>query len=757
MFQDSTSAIMAISTLFIFLISSILLIVIPFNTAQMSFGADNFTANNTFSQNCRQILSSLASNVSANGGFYFNTLGKDNATVYALGLCRGDFPTDRCFNCIDTSSRNIIENCASKTEDVDWGDPDRCTVRYSDKSFFRGMSDYPKICVYNTNNISNDVVDEFQRAIDDLVDRLVIKASKGFSKLKFATGKTNFTVYDDNIYGLMQCTPDLSSADCDKCLRGAVQYYRKCSRRATANNILSPSCIFEYDLRPFYESTAYDISLAPPPAVASAPVPPPHQTPPPPGKGEKNSTNTLRIAIIVVVVLTSICLILITLACGFFYMWKKESAVNRRGRRSGSPETMAWLRAATKLFSQSRQGSVNHAGGDDSENVDSLQYDFDSIRVATNDFSNANKLGEGGFGPVYKARLANGQEVAVKRLASHSEQGEAQFKNEIVLMANLQHKNLVRLLGFCLHNKERLLIYELLPNASLDRFIFDPIKRLLLSWETRHKIIVGIARGILYFHQDSQLKIIHHDLKAGNVLLDSEMNAKISDFGMARLFAAEMSKGNTKRIAGTLGYMPPEYAKYGQFSIKTDVFSFGVIILEIITGLKNKDCSNPESAEHLISYDSSCATMAISTLFIFQISSLLRCLTAQTTSQPTAPSPKTAAKYSLLSPPTSPPTGAFTSTPSGRITPPSTLSDSAAETFRLTDASTASTPRAEPSSRIARTRRKMSDGETLIAALSGILTSQFSGECLTSRSVPCIIQTTSPTTSSTSLSGPSMI
>ncbi|XP_052180880.1 cysteine-rich receptor-like protein kinase 22 isoform X5 [Diospyros lotus] len=362
MFQDSTSAIMAISTLFIFLISSILLIVIPFNTAQMSFGADNFTANNTFSQNCRQILSSLASNVSANGGFYFNTLGKDNATVYALGLCRGDFPTDRCFNCIDTSSRNIIENCASKTEDVDWGDPDRCTVRYSDKSFFRGMSDYPKICVYNTNNISNDVVDEFQRAIDDLVDRLVIKASKGFSKLKFATGKTNFTVYDDNIYGLMQCTPDLSSADCDKCLRGAVQYYRKCSRRATANNILSPSCIFEYDLRPFYESTAYDISLAPPPAVASAPVPPPHQTPPPPGKGEKNSTNTLRIAIIVVVVLTSICLILITLACGFFYMWKKESAVNRRGRRSGSPETMAWLRAATKLFSQSRQGSVNHAG-----------------------------------------------------------------------------------------------------------------------------------------------------------------------------------------------------------------------------------------------------------------------------------------------------------------------------------------------------------------------------------------------------------
>ncbi|XP_052180892.1 cysteine-rich receptor-like protein kinase 25 [Diospyros lotus] len=598
MFQDSTSAIMAISTLFIVLISSILLIIIPFNTAQVSFGADN----STFAQNCRQILSSLASNVSANGGFYFNTLGKDNATVYALGLCRGDLPTDQCFNCIDTPSRNIIKNYVNKTEDVGWGDPDRCIVRYSDKSFFREMAERPAFCVTYRDNIADDVVDEFERALDDLVNSLVIKASKGFSKLKFATGKTNFTVYDDNIYGLTQCTPDLSSADCERCLRGAVVDYQGCNRRTKAMTVLRPSCIFQYDLNQFYESTAYDISLAPPPAVSSAPVPPPHQTPPPPGKGKKNSTNTLRIAIIVVVL--SICLTLTTLACGFFYMRKKESTINIAGRgpRSGSPETMAWLRAATKLFSQSRQGSVNHAGGDDSENVDSLQYDFHSIRVATNDFSNANKLGEGGFGPVYKARLANGQEVAVKRLANHSEQGEAQFKNEIVLMAKLQHKNLVRLLGFCLHNKERLLIYELLPNASLDRFIFDPIKRLLLSWETRHKIIVGIARGILYFHQDSQLNIIHHDLKAGNVLLDSEMNAKISDFGMARLFVAEISKGNTKRIAGTLGYMPPEYAKYGQFSVKTDVFSFGVIILEIITGMKNEDCSSPESAEHLISY-----------------------------------------------------------------------------------------------------------------------------------------------------------
>ncbi|THG05722.1 hypothetical protein TEA_021130 [Camellia sinensis var. sinensis] len=283
-------------------------------------------------------------------------------------------------------------------------------------------------------------------------------ASMGSSRLKFASGNKNFTEYE-NIYALMMCTPDLSSAD------------------------------------------------------ASPPLPPPPLAvffAPPPLTPSMNTTT-------------------------------KE----------------VWI--LSKL-------------------------DFATIRAATNNFSSANKLGEGGFGLVYKGKLSIGQEIAVKQLRFGSQQGEVEFKNEIVSMAKLQHKNIVRLLGFCFEGKERLLIYEFVPNASLDRFTFDPTKQMLLNWETRYKIIVGIARRFLYLQEDSQLKIIHRDLRASNVLLVGAMNPKIADFGTAS------------------GYMSHEYANYRQFSVKTDVFNFGVLIIEIMSGKKNGHSSRGEHIDHLLSY-----------------------------------------------------------------------------------------------------------------------------------------------------------
>ncbi|CAL5002916.1 unnamed protein product [Urochloa decumbens] len=186
-----------------------------------------------------------------------------------------------------------------------------------------------------------------------------------------------------------------------------------------------------------------------------------------------------------------------------------------------------------------------------------------------------------------EGQLPNGLEIAVKRLASHSGQGFVEFKNEIHLIAKLQHTNLVRLLGCCVQGEEHILIYEYMQNKSLDFFIFDVTRARLLNWDKSLNIIEGIAQGLLYLHKLSRLRVVHRDLKASNILLDNDMNPKISDFGLAKIFSSNSIQGNTNRVVGTYGYMAPEYASEGVFSVKTDVFSFGVLLLEIITGKRN--------------------------------------------------------------------------------------------------------------------------------------------------------------------------
>ncbi|RWR88175.1 G-type lectin S-receptor-like serine/threonine-protein kinase [Cinnamomum micranthum f. kanehirae] len=229
-------------------------------------------------------------------------------------------------------------------------------------------------------------------------------------------------------------------------------------------------------------------------------------------------------------------------------------------------------------------------------------FNVSVIAAATNNFSESNMLGKGGFGLVYKGQLLNGQEIAVKRLSNNSAQGIKEFKNEVTLIAKLQHRNLVRLLGYCISGQEKILIYEYMRNKSLDSLVFDQQRCSMLDWTTRFSIIVGIARGILYLHEDSRFKIIHRDLKVSNILLDDDLNPKISDFGMARLFGQNQAQGNTNRIVGTYGYMSPEYAMDGHFSVKSDAFSFGVILLEIITGKRNNyycDCCSLNLIGHV--------------------------------------------------------------------------------------------------------------------------------------------------------------
>ncbi|KAL9277146.1 hypothetical protein ACSQ67_025303 [Phaseolus vulgaris] len=236
------------------------------------------------------------------------------------------------------------------------------------------------------------------------------------------------------------------------------------------------------------------------------------------------------------------------------------------------------------------------------DDLDVQLFDLFTIATATNDFSAENKIGEGGFGPVYKGVLTDMQEIAVKTLSRSSWQGVTEFINEVKLIAKLQHRNLVKLIGCCIQGQEKMLVYEYMANGSLDSFIFDDTKSNLLEWPQSFHIICGIARGLMYLHQDSRLRIIHRDLKASNVLLDKNLSPKISDFGLARIFGGDQIEGNTRRVVGTYGYMAPEYAVDGLFSVKSDVFSFGILLLEIVCGKKNRGFYHTDGSLNLVGH-----------------------------------------------------------------------------------------------------------------------------------------------------------
>ncbi|XP_022727428.1 G-type lectin S-receptor-like serine/threonine-protein kinase At4g03230 [Durio zibethinus] len=288
--------------------------------------------------------------------------------------------------------------------------------------------------------------------------------------------------------------------------------------------------------------------------------------------------------------------VMLFILCTAFALYHKRR--RRMVRRQGNWE-LSLYNSERRVLDFINSGDFRE---DNKKDIDVPNFDLESILVATDNFAEANKLGQGGFGPVYKGKLRGGQEIAIKRLSRGSGQGLEEFKNEVVLIAKLQHRNLVRLLGYCVKGYEKMLIYEYMPHKSLDTFIFDRTRCVLLNWEKRFDIILGIARGMLYLHQDSRLRIVHRDLKASNILLDEEMNPKISDFGLAKIFEGKQIEASTDRVVGTYGYMSPEYALDGFFSIKSDVFSFGVVLLETVSGKRNTGFYQAEQPLSLLGY-----------------------------------------------------------------------------------------------------------------------------------------------------------
>ncbi|KAK4798471.1 hypothetical protein SAY86_030797 [Trapa natans] len=236
-------------------------------------------------------------------------------------------------------------------------------------------------------------------------------------------------------------------------------------------------------------------------------------------------------------------------------------------------------------------------------------FTHEEMRMATDGFSEANLLGQGGFGYVHKGVLPNGKEVAVKQLKAGSGQGEREFQAEVEIISRVHHKHLVSLVGYCITGNQRMLVYEFVPNNTLE-FHLHGKGRPTMDWPTRLKIALGSAKGLAYLHEDCNPKIIHRDIKAANILLDFKFEAKVADFGLAKL-SSDVNTHISTRVMGTFGYLAPEYASSGKLTDKSDVFSFGVMLLELITGRKPVDTTNTYTDDSLVDWARPLMTRAL--------------------------------------------------------------------------------------------------------------------------------------------------
>uniref|UniRef100_A0ACD5V131 Uncharacterized protein n=1 Tax=Avena sativa TaxID=4498 RepID=A0ACD5V131_AVESA len=542
----------------------------PYATSCDNTGKDKASTSSTYQNNVQSATTYLANEATFSGGNGFATTANGAApdVVYALGICRGDSPDNvSCYECLSSASVEASTLCPDGKDAALFYDG--CTVRFSDQDFLSSWDNAPVVVLNNSNTVKPAAVaGSFDTLVDTLMDKIAEHAAaREAPDKKIATGEALFDP-QMKIYSLAQCTPDLPSSGCTKCLRGVMDKMAVRLPGALGQRVAGVRCNLRFEVYPFYIGDAMvriEGASAPSPApVKSSPPPPQPLTPvSPPSKG--GVKNKIWITVL------SVSLIVMLLCTLLVIMWTRSTCIKNKFHEvppSGTNDAMMLWRM-------------------EEDRSEFSMFELSQIADATNNFSEGNKLGEGGFGHVYKGQLPDGLEIAVKRLAEHSGQGLNEFKTEIRLIAKLQHTNLVRLLGCCIQGEEKILIYEFMSNKSLDFFIFDTTRGALLNWNRRRHIVEGVAQGLLYLHQHSRLRVIHRDLKASNILLDENMNPKISDFGLARIFGSNETHANTSRVVGTHGYMAPEYASEGQFSIKSDVFSFGVLLLEIISGKRN--------------------------------------------------------------------------------------------------------------------------------------------------------------------------
>uniref|UniRef100_A0ACD5UK02 Uncharacterized protein n=1 Tax=Avena sativa TaxID=4498 RepID=A0ACD5UK02_AVESA len=536
-----------------------LLLLMPLSATAQLCGHD--VASSTYQSNLAAVAGTLPGNISSSPHLFATaTAGEPPDVVYALALCRGDIKATACGVCVEASFKTCPTDVLTSTVYYD-----DCLLGLSSHGFLKPPNITEDGTLYQSwkDNIAGDA-DTIAAAVHELLAGTAHDAAA--NETRFATTVMDFiSAASGKLYSLAQCTPDLSQGDCLACLQRLIAMVN--ATMATSGpkggRILVLRCNIRFEGFSFYDSEPMrQINLS---SVAPAPI----------RKRDGWKPWVIAISVAAPVVL-ALCFILY--CCRII---------------KGKPEKPT----------HSLQGGDALVWEMEAEFPEFVVFNFHQILDATSNFSQENMLGEGGFGRVYKGYIPGRMDIAVKRLASHSGQGFLEFKNEVQLIAKLQHRNLIRLLGCCSEGEEKILVYEYMPNKSLDFFIFDENIKTSLDWNIRIVIIQGIIEGLLYLHKHSRLCVIHRDLKPSNILLDNRMNPKISDFGLAKIFSLNNTdENNTGRVVGTYGYMAPEYASDGIFSIKSDVFSFGVLTLEILSGKSNSGSYQCGSFFNLLGY-----------------------------------------------------------------------------------------------------------------------------------------------------------
>ncbi|XVE75000.1 hypothetical protein DITRI_Ditri12bG0062600 [Diplodiscus trichospermus] len=459
--------------------------------------------------------------------------GTGNTKVYGFGECMKDLDQRDCNVCFAQCKTQILR-CFPYELGTRGGRLfyDGCYFRYDNYNFFsESLSEGDRtVCATKNVTSSNQTETVFRANVMKLVGNLSVEAPKNDGFYVGSVSRGNVSVY-----GLAQCWKLVNESACESCLTNAVYRITSCLPKEEGR-ALNAGCYLRYSTEKFYYN-----STAPP----------------------VGNPGRRKLAIILATTFSSVALILI-IASAVFFANKKLEKKRRESKQLG---------ALSPIINKSR-----------------LNFSYESLEKATNYFNDSNKLGQGGSGSVYKGTLPNGKVVAIKRLFFNTRQWVDHFFNEVNLISGIYHKNLVKLLGCSITGPESLLVYEYVPNQSLHDYLFVKKDVEPLRWQARYKIILGTAEGLAYLHEQSKLRIIHRDIKLSNVLLDEDLTPKIADFGLARLFPEDKTHISTG-IAGTLGYMAPEYVVRGKLTEKADVYSFGVLVIEVTCGKRNK-CSS---------------------------------------------------------------------------------------------------------------------------------------------------------------------